>query len=49
MNEIIHHFSLGLIAAIIGAAPFGLVNLSVVESTLKRGERVAFLVSAGQH
>jgi L-lysine exporter family protein LysE/ArgO len=47
MNEIIHHFSLGLIAAIIGAAPFGLVNLSVVESTLKRGERVAFLVSAG--
>jgi L-lysine exporter family protein LysE/ArgO len=47
MNEIILHFSLGFIAAIIGAAPFGLVNLSVVESTLKRGERAAFLVSAG--
>jgi L-lysine exporter family protein LysE/ArgO len=47
MNEIILHFFLGFIAAIIGAAPFGLVNLSVVESTLKRGERVAFLVSAG--
>ncbi len=47
MNEIILHFALGFIAAIIGAVPFGLVNLSVVDSTLKRGERAAFLVSAG--
>ncbi len=47
MNEIILHFALGFIAAIIGEAPFGLVNLSVVDSTLKRGERAAFMVSAG--
>ena len=47
MNEIILHFALGFIAAIIGAVPFGLVNLSVVDSTLSRGERAAFLVSAG--
>jgi L-lysine exporter family protein LysE/ArgO len=47
MNEIILHFALGLIAAIIGAMPFGLVNLSVVDSTLNRGERTAFWVSAG--
>ncbi len=47
MNEVILHFALGLIAAVIGAAPFGLVNLSVVDSTLSRGERAAFLVSAG--
>ena len=47
MNEIILHFALGFIAAVIGAVPFGLVNLSVVDSTLSRGERTAFLVSAG--
>lgn len=47
MNEIIIHFTLGLIATIIGAMPFGLVNLSVVDSTLNRGERAAFWVSAG--
>jgi threonine/homoserine/homoserine lactone efflux protein len=47
MNEIILHFALGFIAAIIGAMPFGLVNLSVVDSTLNRGERAAFWVSAG--
>ncbi len=47
MNEAILHFVLGFIAAIIGAVPFGLVNLSVVDSTLNRGERSAFLVSAG--
>jgi threonine/homoserine/homoserine lactone efflux protein len=47
MNEIILHFALGFIAAIIGAMPFGLVNLSVVDSTLNRGERAAFKVSAG--
>ena len=47
MNEIILHFAFGFVASIIGAAPFGLVNLSVVDCTLKRGERAAFLVSAG--
>jgi L-lysine exporter family protein LysE/ArgO len=47
MNEIILHFALGFIASIIGALPFGLVNLSVVDSTLNRGERTAFWVSAG--
>jgi threonine/homoserine/homoserine lactone efflux protein len=47
MNEIILHFAFGFIAAIIGAMPFGLVNLSVVDSTLNRGERAAFWVSAG--
>ena len=47
MNEIILHFAIGFIAAVIGAVPFGLVNLSVVDSTLSRGEREAFLMSAG--
>ncbi len=47
MQEIILHFVLGFVAAIIGAMPFGLVNLSVVDSTLSRGERVAFQVSLG--
>ncbi len=47
MNEIILHFALGFIASIIGGLPFGLVNLSVVDSTLNRGERAAFWVSAG--
>ncbi len=47
MNEIVFHFALGFFAAIIGAVPFGLVNLSVVDSTLSRGERAAFMVSAG--
>lgn len=47
MNEIILHFALGFIASIIGAMPFGLVNLSVVDSTLNRGKRAAFWVSAG--
>lgn len=47
MNEIILHFALGFIASITGAMPFGLVNLSVVDSTLNRGERAAFWVSAG--
>lgn len=45
--EVLLHFSLGLIAAVIGALPFGLVNLSVVDSTLKRGNRDAFLLSVG--
>ena len=47
MNEIIFHFALGFIAAVIGAVPFGLVNLSVIDNTLSHGERAAFLVSAG--
>ena len=47
MNEIILHFALGFIASIIGALPFGLVNLSVVDSALNRGERPAFWISAG--
>jgi hypothetical protein len=47
MIEITFHFVLGFIAAVIGAVPFGLVNLSVVDNTLNRGERAAFLVSAG--
>lgn len=47
MNEIILHFALGFTAAVIGAVPFGLVNLSVVDSTLSRNERAAFLLSAG--
>ncbi len=47
MQEIILHFALGFVAAIIGAMPFGLVNLSVVDSTLNRGERSAFLLSVG--
>lgn len=47
MNEIFLHFGLGFVASIIGALPFGLVNLSVVESTIKRGERAAFQISAG--
>jgi len=47
MNEIILHFALGFIAAIIGAMPFGLVNLSVVDSTLNRSEKAAFWVSVG--
>lgn len=34
-------------AAIIGAIPVGLVNLSVVESTLNRGEKSALLLSTG--
>ncbi len=47
MQEIILHFTLGFIAAIIGAMPFGLVNLSVIDSTLSRGERSAFSLSIG--
>jgi L-lysine exporter family protein LysE/ArgO len=47
LNEIIIHFVLGFIASIIGAMPFGLVNLSVVDSTLNKSERAAFLISAG--
>ncbi len=47
MNEVIFHFAIGFIAAVIGAVPFGLVNLSVVDSTLNHGERSSFLVSAG--
>lgn len=47
LDEIIMHFALGFAASIIGAMPFGLVNLSVVDSTLNRGERAAFRVSAG--
>jgi L-lysine exporter family protein LysE/ArgO len=47
LNGIIIHFALGFIASIIGALPFGLVNLSVVDSTLNKSERAAFLISAG--
>jgi threonine/homoserine/homoserine lactone efflux protein len=47
MHEIILHFGLGITAAAIGALPFGLVNLSVVETTIRSGERAAFKVSAG--
>lgn len=41
------HFLTGLIAAFIGALPLGLVNLSVVDSTIGRGSRSAFWISAG--
>ncbi len=47
MYEIGLHFALGFIAAILGALPFGLVNLSVIDSVLHNGERAAFKVSAG--
>ncbi len=47
MQDIILHFVFGLIAAVIGAMPFGLVNLSVVDTTLSRGSRAAFRVSTG--
>lgn len=47
MNQIFLHFIAGFIAALIGAMPLGLVNLSVVDSTLNRGERSAFLLSTG--
>jgi threonine/homoserine/homoserine lactone efflux protein len=47
MYEISLHFALGFIAAILGALPFGLVNLSVIYSVLHKGERAAFKLSAG--
>ncbi len=47
IEEIIIHFFLGLIAVIIGAVPLGLVNLSVVESTLKKGRLEGLKISFG--
>ena len=38
---------LGIWVTIIGALPFGLVNLSVVDVSLKHGRRLAMLIAHG--
>ncbi len=37
----------GFLASIIAAVPFGLVNLSILETTLKQGKRPAYLIAHG--
>lgn len=41
------HFFFGLIAVIIGALPFGLVNLSVVDTTINKSEKDALKLGLG--
>ena len=47
MDIIILHFLFGVIACIIGAMPFGLVNLSVVDICVKKSEKDALSFSFG--
>ena len=47
MDIILLHFLFGLIACIIGAMPFGLVNLSVVDIIINKSEKDALTFSIG--
>ncbi len=47
MDTILFHFIYGFIACTIGALPFGLVNLSVVDLTVNKLEKAAILFSVG--
>jgi threonine/homoserine/homoserine lactone efflux protein len=38
---------IGLIASILGAVPFGLVNLSVLQAALRKGTRATMPISFG--
>jgi threonine/homoserine/homoserine lactone efflux protein len=47
MDIALLHFVYGTITCIIGALPFGLVNLSVVDITINKSEKAAILFSIG--
>jgi threonine/homoserine/homoserine lactone efflux protein len=47
MDIILLHFLYGTIACIIGALPFGLVNLSVVNISINKSEKEAIVFSLG--
>jgi threonine/homoserine/homoserine lactone efflux protein len=48
MNDFVFiHFFIAFAAAVIGAVPFGLVNLSVIDATIKSGSREAMGVAHG--
>jgi len=47
MEVIILYYTIGLLACIIGALPFGLVNLSVVDISINQSERNALSFSIG--
>jgi len=47
MDILVIHFLLGIIACVIGAMPFGLVNLSVVDISINKSEKAAISFSFG--
>lgn len=47
MSNPITYMAIGFIASIIGALPFGLVNLTVLDVANKRGNRIAMNISHG--
>lgn len=47
ITDIPFYLAIGFAASIIGALPFGLVNLSVLQSAVNKGTRATLLVSTG--
>lgn len=45
--EIIIHILLGLAISFIGTLPLGIINLTIVDQTMKKGSRTGLLIAAG--
>lgn len=47
MREIWIHMGLGMAISFVGTLPLGIINLTIVDQTMRRGKRTGLLIAAG--